>query len=149
MLSERRTNFFLNEHVNDFLPPFINLGTPGLNLSLQGLQFVATSTTADNQTLAFPHYVHSISTNGDNQDVVSMGTDAALFTAKVIENAYTVLSIEAITLCQAIDYLKEKDKLSKASTKFVDSVRNVFPVVTTDRVIVNELQKTVELLKEF
>ena len=47
---------------------------------MQGVQFTATSTTAENQTLSNPMYVHSIPNNNDNQDIVSMGTNAALIT---------------------------------------------------------------------
>ena len=54
MLSERRTNFFLNQKINGMFPPFMNLNKPGLTMDLQGLQFVATSTTAQSQTFAFP-----------------------------------------------------------------------------------------------
>ncbi len=106
ILSERRSNFFLNNNVNKFFPPFMNLKRPGLTLGLQGLQFVATSTTANSQTLAFPQYVHSISTNADNQDVVSMGTDSALIASRVVENAFVVLSVEMMALAQAVDFLK-------------------------------------------
>ena len=148
LLSERRINFFLNEHINKFFPPFMNLDTPGLTLGLQGLQFVATSTAAQNQTLAFPHYVHSIPTNGDNQDIVSMGTDAVLFLAKVIDNAFVVQAIELITLGQAIDFLERKDKLSDSSKQLYEQLRSVFPCVKDDRVLIAELPRVVELLKQ-
>lgn len=146
MLSERRINFLLNEQINRHFPPFMNLKTPGLTLGLQGLQFVATSTAADNQTLAYPHYAHSIPTNGDNQDVVSMGTDAALFAAKVIANARIVLSIELIALGQAVDYCEEAEKLSKTSAEHYHKLRSVLPVIKEDRVLVYDLPKVVEIL---
>lgn len=147
LLSERRINFFLNQKINHSFPPFLNLEKPGLTLGLQGLQFVATSTTAHSQTLAFPHYVHTISTNGDNQDIVSMGTDAALFTSKVIENAYIVLAIELVTLAQATDILKNKEELSKSSLELLKIVRSIMPSVKNDRVISNELNELTHALK--
>ena len=147
LLSERRINFFLNHEINKFFPPFMNLQTPGLTLGLQGLQFVATSTAAQNQTLAFPHYIHSIPTNGDNQDIVSMGTDAALFAMKVVDNTYVVLAVELITLAQAIDFLGKKEKFSASSKELFKRLRSVFPVVKDDRTIAHELPRVVELLK--
>ena len=69
--------------MNEKYPPFLNKGTLGLNFGLQGMQFTATSTTAESQTLSNPMYVHSISCNNDNQDIVSMGTNAALIAEKV------------------------------------------------------------------
>jgi histidine ammonia-lyase len=147
MLSERRINFFLHKRLNNFFPPFLNLDTPGLTLGLQGLQFVATSTTSQSQTLAFPQYIHSIPTNADNQDVVSMGMESALLTAKVIENAYIILAIELVTLAQAADFRQTYDNLSNSSKHLFEGIRAVFPKVTKDRVLVDELPRVVEFLK--
>lgn len=139
MLSERRTSFFLSEKSNRRFPPFMNLAEPGLTLGLQGLQFVATSTVAQSQTLGFPQYLHSIPTNDDNQDVVSMGTDAALLAMKVVRNIYTVLTIEAVTLSQGVDYLGSEAALSSASREYYRLVREALPAVEQDRVILEEL----------
>jgi histidine ammonia-lyase len=147
ILSERRLNFFLNHKINQTFPPFLNLKTPGLTLGLQGLQFVATSTTAHNQTLAYPMSAHSIPTNGDNQDVVSMGTDAALLASRVSDNATIVLTIESIALCQAVDYLKISEKLSIESKKLYGFVRENFEKITDDRHIQPELQALVSKIK--
>ena len=98
MLSERQLNYLLNDKLNQKLPPFINLGKLGLNFGLQGMQFTATSTTAENQTLSFPMYLHSISNNNDNQDIVSMGCNAALMTRRVIDNSFDVLAIQTLRL---------------------------------------------------
>ena len=125
----------------------MNLKKPGLTLGLQGLQFVATSTTAQNQTLAFPHNVHSISTNGDNQDIVSMGTDAALMTAKVIENAFVVLAIELVTLAQTVDFMKVENDLATHSRSLYTAVREVLPVIIEDRVLASELPRVLRLAR--
>ncbi|MEO8065556.1 MAG: aromatic amino acid ammonia-lyase [Candidatus Doudnabacteria bacterium] len=148
MLSERRVNFFLNHNVNRFLPPFINLNKIGLNLGLQALQFPATSTTAKSQTLAYPQYVHSIPTNADNQDIVSMGTDSALITTQVVDNAFVVLAIELVTLAQAVDYLKYQNKLSKSSNELYKAVRRILPKVVEDRMIGYDLTMLVSEVKK-
>ncbi len=112
MLSERQLNFLLNDRLNHKLPPFVNLGRLGFNLGMQGLQFTATSTVAENQSLSFPMYVHSIPNNNDNQDIVSMGCNAALMTRRVIDNGFEVLAIQLITLAHAAAYLKVDDRLA-------------------------------------
>jgi len=149
MLSERRINFFLNQNINKYFPPMMNLKTPGLTMGLQGLQFVATSTTSQSQTFAFPQHVHSIPTNGDNQDIVSMGTDAALLTMRVIENAYVVLTIEALTLAQGVDFKKEQAKLSAASRKFFEVIRRAIPTVREDRSLAPELPRLSTAMREY
>ena len=135
MLAERQLNYLLNSKLNDILPPFVNLGTLGLNFGMQGVQFTATSTTAENQMLSNPMYVHSIPNNNDNQDIVSMGTNAALITKKVIENTFEVVAIELITIVQAIEYLKVQDKVSSKTRKMYDEIRALVPVFTEDVVM--------------
>ncbi len=147
ILSERRLNFFLHDKINMVFPPFLNLKQPGLTLGLQGLQFVATSTTAHSQSLGYPHSLHSIPTNGDNQDVVSMGTDAALFAAKVVENTFIVLTIELTALAQAVDFKKDQENLSQASLKLYQSFRQHLPVIIDDRVLIHELPLAATWLK--
>jgi histidine ammonia-lyase len=139
LLSERRINFCLNAKVNKLLPPFLNLRTLGFNLALQGLQFVATSTAAHSQTLAYPQHLHSIPTNGDNQDVVSLGTDAGLIASKVIENACIVLAVELVTLAQAVDCLHLEAELSPNCRELYEIVRAEVAPVTDDRAMYGEL----------
>lgn len=147
MLSERRINFFLNNKINRRFPPFLNLKKPGLTLGLQGLQFVATSTTAQNQTLAFPQYVHSIPTNADNQDVVSMGTDAALIAHRVLDNSFVVAAIEMVVLAQATDVNGAREKLSKSSQKLFAHIRDIIPKVVEDRTLSGDLEKLLTAIK--
>lgn len=144
MLSERQLNYLLNHRLNDILPPFVNLGKLGLNFGMQGVQFTATSTTAENQTLSNPMYVHSIPNNNDNQDIVSMGTNAALITKKVIENAFEVVAIELITIIQAIEYLDYQDRISSKTLEIYNEIRKIVPVFKEDVIMypyVNKVKK--------
>lgn len=148
MLAERQLNYLMNDKLNQILPPFVNLGKLGLNLGMQGVQFTAVSNVAENQTLSFPMYVHSITNNNDNQDIVSMGTNAALMTRRVIDNTYQVLAIHMITILQAIDYLKVKTKLSSyAREKFTD-LRLIVPKFSEDTTKYQEINKIVKYIQE-
>jgi len=133
MLSERQLNYLMNEKLNKKFPPFLNLGVLGLNFGMQGMQFTATSTVAENQTLSFPMYVHSIPNNNDNQDIVSMGCNAALMTGRVVDNAFAVLSIQLMTLLQAIDYLNCQDKLAPHTLALYNKAREIFPKFIEDQ----------------
>ncbi len=140
MLSERQLNYLLNDKLNQKLSPFINLGKLGLNFGLQGMQFTATSTVAENQTMSFPMYLHSISNNNDNQDIVSMGCNAALMTRKVIDNCFDVLAIQTLAVVQAIDYLKCQARLSTFSHKFYEEVRSVVGPIVADEPRYKDIQ---------
>ena len=132
MLAERQLNFLFNDKLNKILPPYINLGELGLNLGMQAMQFTATSTTAENQTLSNPMYVHSIPNNNDNQDIVSMGTNSAIICQRVINNTRQVLAIQIIAVLQAIDYLNIKNELSPFTQEIYKMARSIVPVFIED-----------------
>ena len=141
MLMERQINYLMNNKLNEKLPPFVNLGVLGVNFGMQGAQFPATSTVAENQTLSYPNYLHSIPNNNDNQDIVSMGTNSALIAKKVIENTYQVLSIEMLSVIQAMEYLKIKDKLSSYTRDIYLQIRNIVPIFKEDTIKYLEIEK--------
>lgn len=147
MLAERQLNYLLNDKLNQKFPPFLNLGVLGLNFGMQGMQFTATSTVAENQTLCFPMYVHSIPNNNDNQDIVSMGCNAALMTKKVIDNSFSVLAIQVMTILQAIDYLKCQEKLSTKTFALYVDLRKIFPVFIEDQPKSKDLEKVIVFLE--
>jgi histidine ammonia-lyase len=146
MLAERQLNYLLNAKLNEILPPFVNLGKLGFNFGIQGVQFTATSTTAENQMLSNPMYVHSIPNNNDNQDVVSMGTNAALITKKVIENSFEVVAIEMITIIQAIEYLEYREKVSSKTKMVFDEIRAIVPKFSEDPIMYPYVNKVKEFL---
>tara|TARA_B100000508_G_scaffold141076_1_gene145980 strand:- start:185 stop:1714 length:1530 start_codon:yes stop_codon:yes gene_type:complete len=146
MLAERQLNFLMNHNLNNILTPFVNRGKLGFNFGMQGVQFTAVSTTAENQMLSNPMYVHSIPNNNDNQDIVSMGTNAALITKKVIENSFEVLSILYMSMTMAVDILDCKDKLSDTSRQVYDEIREVFPTFIEDHPKYDEVRKVKEYL---
>ncbi len=148
MLAERQLNYLLNDKLNQKFPPFLNLGVLGLNFGMQGMQFTATSTVAENQTMSFPMYVHSIPNNNDNQDIVSMGCNAAMMTHRVIDNSFTVLSIQAMALTQAIDYLNCQERLSPVTKSVYTEIRNIFPKFVEDHPKYNDLKKVKSFLKD-
>lgn len=146
ILAERQLNYLLNPKLNNILPPFVNMGKLGLNFGMQGVQFTATSTTAENQMLSNPMYVHSIPNNNDNQDVVSMGTNAALITKKVIENTFEVVAIELMTIVQAIDYLDDHEKMSSKTKTMYDDIRQLVPKFSDDVVMYPYVNKVKQFL---
>lgn len=148
MLAERQLNYLLNPKINELLPPFVNAGKLGFNFGMQGVQFTATSTTAENQALSSSMYVHSIPNNNDNQDIVSMGTNSATLARKVIENTFEVLAIEAITIVQAIDIVGCKNKLSSVTKQWYEEIRSLVPFFSEDLVMYPYLEKVKEFLKK-
>ena len=136
----------MNDRLNNKLPPFVNLGKLGVNFGMQGAQFTATSTVAENQTLSFPNYVHSISNNNDNQDIVSMGTNSAQFARKVIDNTYQVLAIELMTVMQGIDYLNMESRMSSFTRDKFRQLRKIVPRFEEDTIKYIEIKRIKDYL---
>ena len=148
MLLERQMNYLFHDKINEILPPFVNLGILGLNYGMHAMQFTATSTTAESQTLSNPMYVHSIPNNNDNQDIVSMGTNAALICRHVIENAFQVTAIHLIALSQATDCLKIAPQLCRETQSLYGDIRAIVPVFIDDTPKYKEIENVVEYLKK-
>jgi histidine ammonia-lyase len=108
---------------------------------MQGMQFTATSTVAENQTLSFPMYVHSIPNNNDNQDIVSMGCNAAQMTKKIIDNSFEVLAIQMMTVLQAVDYLDCESRLSTQTKSLYKEIRTIFPKFVEDSPKYKDLER--------
>lgn len=149
MLAERQLNFLLNAHLNDKFPAFLNMKTLGFNFGIQGMQFTAVSTTAESQTLSNPMYVHSISNNNDNQDIVSMGTNSAMIARQVINNGFQVMAIHMMSVCQAIDLLEQdqKDRLGSKTKEVYNLIRSVAPAVGEDVPQFENILKVTNLLR--
>ena len=147
MTAERQLNYLFHDRINGILPPFLNMGTLGLNYGMQACQFTATSTTAECQTLAMPNYVHSIPNNNDNQDIVSMGTNTALLTKRVLDNAYQVFAIQYIALAQAVDCLGIADRLAPVSRKTYSDIRAIVPIFVEDTPFYEEIAQVEEYLR--
>ncbi len=148
MLMDRQLNFLLNHRLNKTFPPFLNDKVLGLNFGFQGAQYVATSTTAESQTLGFPMYLHSIPCNNDNQDIVSMGSNSALMAAKVIDNSFQVLSIYLMALAQGMKIAGEAHSFSPTTRKWMDALKPLLGEVDADLPVTEKASEIAEYLKQ-
>ncbi len=147
MLADRQLNYLLNDRLNGRFPPFLNQGKLGFNFGLQGAQYTATSTVAENQNLSFPLHVHSIPSNKDNQDIVSMGTNAAMSTRKVLVNLFEVLAVHAMGIVQASGLLEEDAGLAKGSENELKRLRECVEPFVEDEARYDSLKELAELLR--
>jgi histidine ammonia-lyase len=144
-LSERRTNKFLDKHLNEGLPEFLIPGTLGLTMGFMGSQYLATSTTAENRQLAGPMSVHTISCNASNQDVVSMGTVAARKAFRSVSNAKHVLTLEVLADLQALSF-RNAPGLGTGIGRIYDILLREFAVYDNGRIFHEDLVKFRRLL---
>lgn len=148
LLAERQLNFVMNPKLNNGFPPFANLGRPGLNFGLQGIQFTAVSSAAENQTLANPMSIHSIPNNNDNQDIVSMGANAALLTRRVISNNYRILAVLHMALMQIFNDASLRQASASHSRQWIQGMeRQGFTAFRDDRARFADIQRLEDIFK--
>ncbi|GIH66866.1 histidine ammonia-lyase [Microbispora siamensis] len=139
VFSERRTNRLLNRHLSNGLPEFLVAGDPGLNSGFAGAQYPATALVAENRTIG-PASTQSVPSNGDNQDVVSMGLIAARNARRVLQNNTRILAVEYLAAAQAVDLSGRYDGLSPAGRAAYDMVRSLVPTLDRDRYMADDIE---------
>lgn len=140
VFSERRTNRLLNRYLSG-LPEFlVASGEPGLNSGFAGAQYPATALVAENRTIG-PASTQSVPSNGDNQDVVSMGLIAARNARRVVDNNNYILAVELLAAAQAVDVSERQDGLSRAGKAAYAAVRKLVPMLEHDRFMADDIER--------
>jgi histidine ammonia-lyase len=147
LLAERQIERLVNWRYSRGLPPLLAGGRPGLNSGLAGAQLLATSLAAEARLLATPASVQTISTNANNQDVVSMGCTAAKMTRTALPFLWKLAAIEAVALSQAADLRRRPDLMGGDYRKLYDLVRQASPTLESDRPLADDLQRVTALLQ--
>lgn len=106
---ERQIARITDEKLNGGLPAFLSGGKIGLTSGLMGAQVTATALLAEMRSIG-PASIHSISTNGANQDVVSQGTIAARLMRDKLGLLFKIQAILAITAAQALDLISRDER---------------------------------------
>jgi len=145
VLSERRTNRLLNRHLSYGLPEFLVAGDPGLNSGFAGAQYPATALVAENRTIG-PASTQSVPSNGDNQDVVSMGLISARNARRVLRNNERILALEFLAAAQAVDLSGRCAGLSPAARATYDRVRSIVPTLDHDRYMSDDIESVAAAL---
>ncbi len=101
-LAERQIARLTDERLNAGLPAFLHDGPCGLNSGFMGAQVTASALLAEMRAIG-PAAIQSISTNGANQDVVSMGTIAARLARDKLALLARIQAILAMCLAQAME----------------------------------------------
>jgi histidine ammonia-lyase len=162
LLAERQIERLVNWRYSRGLPPLLAGGAPGLNTGFGGAQLLATSLAAEARLLGTPASIQTISTNANNQDVVSMGLHAAKMTRAVLPLCWKILAIETLALAQAADLVEwascpsASNRQDACATKNVmggdyqklhGHVRNLSPKLENDRPLFEDIQRVTDWLR--
>lgn len=146
-VAERRIERLVNPSLNA-LPAFL-IEKGGLCSGFMIAQYAAAALVSENKILAHPASVDSIPSSGNQEDHVSMGTIAARKARDIVDNSSRVLAIELAAAAQGIDLggpVSEKP-LGKGTRVAYEIVRREVSMLTDDRVMYPDFEKTLKLVK--
>ncbi|MGF1453883.1 MAG: histidine ammonia-lyase [Alphaproteobacteria bacterium] len=132
-LLERQIARITDPALNGPLPPFLQARATGLHSGFMGAQVTASALLAELRAKAMPASIQSIPTNGNNQDVVPLGTIAARRAGESLEDAERILAIALMAIAQAADLSREGPPLGPHSSALADRVRDHVPFLDHDR----------------
>ena len=145
-ISERRTYQLIDAKRG--LPSFL-VAKPGLNSGFMIPQYAAAAIVSQSKQLCTPCSVDSIPSSQNQEDLVSMGGNAATKTYRVCENTERVLAIELFNAAQALDFRHQEGlKSSPAIEKMVAEYRKCVNFVDIDEIMYKHIHASVRFLQE-
>jgi histidine ammonia-lyase len=128
------------------LPPFLT-DNPGLHSGLMIAQYTAAAIVNQNKTLCMPASADSIVSCNGQEDHVSMAANAATKARRVVLNTERLMAIEFMAACQALEY-RRPARSGKHLEMIVTKYRNVVPRLEEDRVLHDDIEKTITFLRQ-
>lgn len=119
---------------------------PNKYTGFKTLQLLVASLAIHNRNRSFPISSVMLPTEGDNQDVVSLGTHSAFDFLEVTENYARITAIMFFAVAQAID-IRGVKKASTTARKIRKFVRKTSPFLDKDRPLGDELKILTESLR--
>lgn len=129
-ISERRSDRLVNPALSE-LPAFLTPNS-GLQSGYMMAQVTAAALVSEIKTLAHPASVDTIPTSANREDHVSMSMGAALKADRALALATSVLAVEILCACQAIDLLAPLTTSPRLQAVHA-RVRSVVPPLAGDR----------------
>lgn len=129
------------------MPEFL-VANPGLNSGFMIPQYTAASIVSQNKQLCTPASVDSIPSSNEQEDHVSMGANGATRLLRVADNLERILAIELFTAIQAFEFRRPL-RSSEFIEDLVKSFRKTIPFLNDDKVMYDEIAKSVEFIRNF
>ena len=129
------------------LPEFL-VAKPGLNSGFMIPQYADAALVSQNKMYAWPASCDSIVSSNGQEDLVSMGANAATKLHKIIDNLKIIAVIELMNAAQGIDFrrpLKSSPKIQEV----MDAYRKAVPFVEDDVVMEEYIKKSQEFLANY
>ncbi len=152
-LAERQIARLVSEKDSFGLPPML-VSSPeaaGLNSGLMMPHYTAASLALENQTLAHPDSVHSLTTSAGQEDHNANALTAARHARQIVENVAHILAVEFFAAAQALDLraaAMPEAQPGRAARAALRRLRQEIPFVKADRLFGPEIERVKVLIRE-
>lgn len=136
-LAERRLDRLVNPLVSPF-PAFLPSDT-GTGSGFMIAQYTACALVGKNRRLAAPASLDGGITSGLQEDILVHATPAALKAQSVADNTRTILAIELLAVCQAIDVANLYDTLSPKTQALYTQTRSQVACYQEDHPLADDI----------
>ena len=146
-LAERQLDLLVDPNRNGGLPPMLAAG-PGRQHGLQGVQLASTALITEIRRDTMPASMQSVPTNLHNQDVVPLGTQAALRALDQARLLHLVVGSLALGLRQAA-YVGAREPTASGCAGALAAVAAVVPPVDPDRPLDGDVRRAADVIADF
>nr|WP_228518459.1 MULTISPECIES: histidine ammonia-lyase [unclassified Gluconobacter] len=145
-VSERRLDRMVNPLTSPF-PPFLSSDS-GTGSGFMIAQYTATSLVSASRRNALPASLDGGITSGLQEDILVHATPAALKARKVVANTRSILAIELLALCQAIDLADLTQEVAPRTLALYNTVRTIIPLYEEDHPLAADITRLEALMLE-
>ena len=129
------------------LPEFL-VAKPGLNSGFMIPQYAAAAMVSQNKMYAWPASCDSIVSSNGQEDLVSMGANAAIKLHKIIDNLRYILAIELLNAAQALEFRRPL-RSSEVIETLIAAYRKHVAFVEDDVVMKDYIAATMDFLSAY
>jgi histidine ammonia-lyase/tyrosine ammonia-lyase len=146
-LAERQLDLLVDPHRNGGLPPMLAAG-PGQQHGLQGVQLASTALVAELRRDAVPASMQSLPTNLHNQDVVPLGTQAALRALDHARLLRLLVGSLALGLRQAV-HVGARTPTAPRCAAVLAALADAIPPIDPDRPLEDDVRRAADVAANF
>jgi tyrosine ammonia-lyase len=143
-LAERQLDLLVDPVRNGGLPPMLAAG-PGRQHGLQGVQLASTALIAEIRRDAMPASMQSLPTNLHNQDVIPLGTQAALRALDQARLLRLICGSLALGLRQAV-HVGARTPTAPGCASVLDRLAEAIPAIDPDRPLEDDVRRAADLM---
>ena len=137
----------MDDRFSNGLPPSLS-PHPGLSQGFKGMQLVHSSLVTAMRHWSAPSLIHTLPTEQYNQDIVSLGTHAALTAMDMTRLLRPAAAILLLAAAQAVDLRQGSGRLGAGTRPVHRALRAASPFLEADRPLDRDIEAVCRLIEQ-